>query len=406
MDWNSEHKPRLRPLETFPVPGKEGELVGLRDPSGIADVVLTVSPAALFILSKMDGETTSHEICEAFEQEAGEPLPAETLVSLLGQLEDCRFLDGGPFEQYYQDLQDKYCLRAVRVCDENSALTALGDSGSLFDEMLVDADAIEVTGRIVGVVAPHLDYARGRPCYSRAYAPLQNRPAPDRVVILGTNHFGRSASVVATASAFETPLGRTPVDRAFLEKVESRCGHLRRFELDHQREHSVELQVAWLQHLFGAESFSIVPFLCPDPCGPTGTAPYDGVGVDLMDFARTLRELVAEDGGDTLFVAGADLSHVGANFGDDRELDDDYLGEVRSRDRDVLDYLARGGPDEMIGHLAGNRNPTSMCSAGCMFVLATALRGARAKILHYHQAVDHPSKTCVTCAAVLFTSES
>ncbi len=40
------------------------------------------------------------------------------------------------------------------------------------------------------------------------------------------------------------------------------------------------------------------------------------------------------------------------------------------------------------------------------FVLATALRGARATILHYHQAVDHPSKTCVTCAAVLFTSES
>jgi AmmeMemoRadiSam system protein B len=252
------------------------------------------------------------------------------------------------------------------------------------------------------LVAPHLDYVRGEPCYVAAYGALRGRPAPTRVVILGTNHFGRSPSVVATVSSFSTPLGTTRPDVAFLEALEKQCGNLRTYELDHLREHSIELQVTWLQYLFGAGSFEIVPFLCPDPCGPTGTLPSDGQGVDLADFARMLGDLVAAKDGDTLIVAGADLTHVGAAFGDERELDDTFLEEVRQRDVSLLDSLSMSDPASFLRSAAQNGNATRVCSAGCVFVLATALPQTTGTLLRYHQAVDQPSQTCVTCAAIVF----
>ena len=199
-----------------------------------------------------------------------------------------------------------------------------------------------------------------------------------------------------------TPFGLTRTDVGFIERLEAHCGDLRQHELDHGREHSIELQVAWLQHLYGAQEFEIAPFLCPDPCGPTGTAPYDGRGVDLREFAVALGDLVAESPGDTLIVAGADLSHVGPGFGDDQPLDDACLREVRARDQQALARLAEEGPEGWVRCIAENDNPTRICSAGCIFALAVALPHASPTILGYHQAVDPQSQEGVTCAAIAF----
>jgi AmmeMemoRadiSam system protein B len=403
MEWDPDFKPRLRPLEAFAIPDGDGSRVGLRDPSGLSDLAISLSGAALHIMTLMDGVNTCQDIRDKFQATLGTVLPSDTLQSMVTQLEQARFLDGSGFESYYQSLLEEYRSKSVRGTPKTSALGIIEDLGAFFDDILADADPPPLPGPVVGLIAPHLDYARGRPCYAAAYATLRNRAKPHRVVILGTNHFGRSTSVVATVSHFRTPLGTTSTDAEFLQRVEGRCGDLRTFELDHAREHSVDLQVAWLQHLFGADSFLIVPILCPDPSGPTGTAPADGRGVDLGEFAEALGDLVADDDHDTLIVAGADLTHAGAGFGDKRPLDTTFKDEIRTLDRGALANLEVNDPARWIACVAKNGNPTRICSAGCIFTLATALRGASGTILRYHQAVDDSSQTCVTCAAVAFS---
>ena len=402
--WEPTCKPRLRPLEPFRVPDDgNGAQVGLRDPSRLSNVVLTLSPAALHLLSMMDGARTCDDIQSAFLETFGQTLAEKTLHSMLDHLEQAHFLEGPTFESYYQSLTDPYRRGGVRKMPHAAQLGIAEDSGGFFDDMLKDARRQTPGGPVQGVIAPHLDYPRGRPCYAEAYGALRTRAAPDRVVILGTNHFGRARSVVATGCSFETPLGITRTDQDFLESVEKACGDLRRYELDHVHEHSIELQVAWLQHLFGSERFEMVAFLCPDPCGPTGTAPSENGGVDLRDFARTLGTLIRSDERDTLLVAGADLSHVGAAFGDDRPLDTGYLDAVRIRDEQALDRIAGNDPNAFLQGLTEHDNDTRICSAGCILVLRIALPEADATILRYHQAVDESSQTCVTCAAVAFT---
>ena len=406
MLWDPTFKPRLRPLEALPVPDGHGPGIAIHDRSGLSEGVLNLSEAALQVVALMDGANTCEDIRRKFNASFGSVLPIDTFQSMLEQLERAHFLEGTSFEAYYQTRQEAYRTAGLRPMPHAAEHGIVDDSGSLFDEMLDSLELPPLPGRVKGLVAPHLDYQRGEPCYAAAYGTLRNRPAPDRVIILGTNHFGRSTSVVATGCAFSTPLGTVRADMAFLEQLEAQCGHLRTCELDHAREHSVELQVAWLQHLFRAHSFEVVPLLCPDPCGPTGTAPLNGDGVDLRDFALAMRELVADDPHDTLFVAGADLSHVGAAFSDQRPLDDAFLEEVRQRDRRALDKLEINDPAGFLEYIAGGNNATRVCSAGCIYVLATALPDATGTVLRYHQAVDQPSQTCVTCTAVALTGSA
>lgn len=403
MSDASSFRPRLRPLESFRVPDESGDgtSLGLRDPSGLSDVVLTLTPAALFLMALMDGTRGYEDIRDQFRTAHGQDVPRDTLQGVVEQLERAMFLEGPRFESHFDQLQDDYRRAPMRPMPHAEAL-GIDPQGCVFADWLAPHPPVPHTGTVQGIIAPHLDYPRGGPCYARAYAALKNRPAPRRVVILGTNHFGRSQCVVATAQHFETPLGVTRCDVEFLGRLERRCGDLRRYELDHFREHSVELQVGWLQHLFGADVFEMVGFLCPDPCGPTRTAPYDGQGVDLRVFAEALRELIAVDAQDTLLVAGADLSHIGASFGDERELDEAFLAEVAARNQTALATLERGDPEAFLDAHAADGNPTRVCSVGCIYALATALRPVTCTILGYHQAVDGPTQTGVTCAAAVY----
>lgn len=327
---------------------------------------------------------------------------------MLAQLDAAHYLDSDSFASYFKSLIDDYRVAPARVSGNGASLGLSEDCAGTIQQMMSRCE-VALTGtserRLAGLIAPHLDYARGTPCYADAYGVLATMPAPKRVVILGTNHFGRATSSVITRKDFQTALGTTRTDREFIAALEQSCeADLCEHEFDHLREHSVELQVLILQHLLGPNNFQIVPVLCQDPCGPTGTGPYDGKGVDLHVFADALGRLIRKDDKPTLIIAGADLSHVGRRFGDARDLDQSFLAEIERYDRKALVAVSNNDHKNFLNTLTDARNQTRVCSVGCIYALMTALPDARAELLRYHQAADIKTETCVTCAAVAFWS--
>lgn len=431
--------PRVRPVEAFPIEYGGHQLILIHDPTGFAEGPITVSPAAMFLILMLDGRKGPAELQEAFRQQFRQSISREEIDELIEKLDAARYLDSEEFARHYQSLVAAYRAAPARVCRD---LTVYGmeadeeadsDSASLdpspgepqkgevldrsrnapaaeLKESLTEMISqcrVSLVGRqhrrLAGLIVPHLDYPRGSPCYADAYGVLAAIGPVPRVVILGTNHYGRATSVVATGKDFQTPLGATRTDRAFLDALQDRCGgDLCAHEFDHAREHSVELQVVLLQHLFGADAFQIVPVLCHDPCGPTGTKPYDGCGVDLLVFGQALGELVRSDRTPTLIIAGADLSHVGRRFGDDCELEPAFLSAVERQDREAMAEIVSGRPNEFVRILAERQNATRVCSAGCIYALRVALDGAEGELLRYHQAIDAPNGTGVTCCAAAF----
>src|SRR5207249_6127650 len=131
------------------------------------------------------------------------------------------------------------------------------------------------------------------------------------------------------------PWGIVPADRPFLQRLQDAYqGDLLYHELDHLREHSVELQVVWLHHLLG-DGFRVVPVLCSDPNG-RGSALSGSKRGGVRELGLALGRLLAEDPEPTLVIAGADLSHVGGYFGDGIALEESFLQAVRGTDEAAL----------------------------------------------------------------------
>jgi AmmeMemoRadiSam system protein B len=398
--------PALRAIEVVPCTGDDGEpAFVLRDPLQLAGQTVAVSAVGCFILAHLDGQHTHAELRSLFRQHTNMSLPDEPIVRLLEALDTALLLDN-------ERARDALAARCAAY--EAAATRDNCDQFPPGEELRAELEKIVERGRTAanpgaaeglrGLIAPHLDVARGAPCYAAAYGLLAVAPAADRYVVLGTNHAGLSRGAVATRKPFRTPLGVVPVDVDFIAGLARRLGRggaadLCHHESDHAREHSIELQVHFLQVIARDRPFQLVPVLCPDVCGPTGVAPSDGMGPDLAEFADALAAEMSAAPGRTILVAGADLSHVGQRFGDPQETTPEFLADVERADRELLDLLAGNALDEYLGRLQRQENATRVCSTGCLYALRRALPGGPCRLLHYHQAVDMETETHVTCAA-------
>jgi hypothetical protein len=144
----------------------------------------------------------------------------------------------------------------------------------------------------VAVIAPHAGYVYSGPVAASAYVRLApSRGRVRRVVLLGPSHHVPLAGIAASsADAFETPLGRIPIDRDAVERIAALPQVVVRDDA-HLREHSLEVHLPFLQEVLGA--FALVPLV---------------VGDALPEAVAEVIEALWDDPG-TLVVVSSDLSH-------------------------------------------------------------------------------------------------
>ncbi|MBN1829223.1 MAG: AmmeMemoRadiSam system protein B [Deltaproteobacteria bacterium] len=162
-------------------------------------------------------------------------------------------------------------------------------------ERYLDKATIEpVQGAITSIVVPHAGYMYSGAIAAHAYKLLKGRVF-DSVVVVGPSHRlpFQGASVYA-AGGFETPLGVVPVDEALARKIMAANPLIREFPPAHSQEHSVEIQLPFLQIALG--SFSFVPIV---------------MGSQDDETCRILAEAIsnATSGSNILVVGSSDLSH-------------------------------------------------------------------------------------------------
>lgn len=396
-----EKLPACRPLDITPSRGADGRLAFvLRDGLQISPRPLVLSWGAYLVVMHLDGAHSVADIQAAFREYVDDELPAEDIRRLVGVLDHYLMLATTRFAEAYAARRDAYLAAAFR---DNRDQCPDADVVREEIEALLGGQRPDPVPGVVGLIAPHLDYARGKPCYAAAHTLLAQAPPADRYVILGTNHFGISNAVVGSTRDWQTPLGQVATDRAFIKRLEHRLGTgICEHEFDHRWEHSVDLQVHLLQVHQAQRSLSIVPILCPDICGPSGTAPADGNGPDAADFADALGAEVAADSTRTVLIASADLSHVGQHFGDEGPATPKFLAEVERHDRRLLEFLEADDAEGFVGTARATGNHTRICSVGSLYVLRRALAGRTCRLLCYHQALGAATDGHVTCAAAVF----
>src|SRR5881628_1510838 len=151
--------------------------------------------------------------------------------------------------------------------------------------------------RLVGLVVPHAGYMYSGPVAAHSFAALAADGWPRSFVILGPNHHGQGAPLALTKHDWQTPLGSATVDvdlHAALSKPP-----LEEDILAHRDEHSIEVQLPFLQALSDAVRF--VP-IC--------------MAFQEYDLAAEVGDLVAQTirGKDVLLIASSDFTHVGSQY--------------------------------------------------------------------------------------------
>ena len=159
----------------------------------------------------------------------------------------------------------------------------------------------------VSGVAPHAGYTYSGPCAAHLYLELaENLPEVDTVVVIGTNHTGYGG-VYTTTAAFRrwaTPLGAVEADLELIEAlVEESGGLVVDDPLAHLDEHSVEVQLPFLQYIYG-DGFRLVPMVSKEP-DPQAAA----------RLARLLAEIGDRLGRRMVVIASSDFTHHGPSYG-------------------------------------------------------------------------------------------
>ncbi|MDP6693773.1 MAG: AmmeMemoRadiSam system protein B, partial [Phycisphaerales bacterium] len=241
------YMPAVRRIQPLPMK-KDGQvIIGLRDPFELSKETIAL-PANIFaIVQQINGTLTAEEIATKTKA------PPDQFIELLEKLDEVGLLWGPTAAKLEQEALSKIKADGTFAIRSSGPLGKTPkDCSKRIDGWFNETEDPEFDKPIHAIVAPHLDYDRGWPNYACAYYAWQNADNPDRVVILGTNHFGNGDGVVLSTIGFSSPLGTCPVDKLVVEKLAEKLGSgLTTDMLDHLAEHSIELQLPWLQHCFG-----------------------------------------------------------------------------------------------------------------------------------------------------------
>jgi hypothetical protein len=195
-----------------------------------------------------------------------------------------------------------------------------GEAGQLERDVRSHLAADCLSERAFGAIVPHAGYIYSGPVAGAVYSRLA---VPRTAVVLCPNHTGRGApAAVDPSDAWRTPLGDVPVDRRLAKRLMALAPSLEEDAVAHSREHSLEVQLPFLQVC--RPDVSLVP-VC--------------LGAADLDLCRevggALAALVAEEQEPPLLLASSDMNHYESRaIG--RAKDDRALARVEALDAEGL----------------------------------------------------------------------
>ena len=383
----------------------------MQDPLRLGDDTLMVPQPMAPLLALLDGKRDPEGVRASFLLGTGVTIPPGQIESFVQSLDQAFLLDNQRSRDAIRDVLLRYRSSPFRTPalageaypeDPEELLRVLDEYCSS-----VGSDVAQPNGDVVGMISPHIDYARGWRTYAETWLPAREAvEQADLVIILGTDHSGSPGSLTLTRQDYATPWGVLPTDVPLVDRLANILGEEQAFaeEVHHIREHSIELAVVWLHYVAGRQPKRVLPILC----GADGAilAHREGHGGEanagpLWDALDLLFEVAAEP--HVLVVAAGDVSHVGPAFGDSTSMDIAEKARVSASDHEWLNLACSGGGVLLTDHILEHGDPTRICGAAPIHYMLTVLGPARGQLVAYDQCpADEQFGSLVSVAGALF----
>ena len=239
--------------------------------------------------------------------------------------------------------------------------------------------------KIIGLIVPHAGYIYSGSIAAHSYDILAKNGFSDTFIILGPNHTGMGSGVaVMTEGSWLTPLGEVPINEKLSKNLFKNI--IDNDKNAHLYEHSIEVQIPFLQFLAENKEFDFIP-----------------ISMGMQDFqtaeevGKIIGETIKESDKKIVIIASSDFSHSGFNYQsmppDDMRVDK----YTEKQDKIAIDKILEMDPKGLIDTV--HENNITMCGYGpiaSMLVASKMLGANKSELLKYGTSYEvHPSSSCV-----------
>ena len=214
---------------------------------------------------------------------------------------------------------------------------------------LAPANATITPTKAYAVVAPHAGYIYSGALAAKTFSRVE---IPETVIILGPNHHGRGAPVSLSTEIWDMPFGQVPADIKFAQGLLAASAYIKIDETAHQLEHSLEVQVPFLQ--LRQKNLHLAPLVIGHLSYPL-----------CEEIAAALASTIKGSTKDILIVASSDMSHYEPRRSSEK------------KDRSALACIERLDPYALYRIVHDNR--ISMCGVIPVVIAMLAAKACGAK---------------------------
>ena len=237
-----------------------------------------------------------------------------------------------------------------------------------------DIDFID-EGKYAGVLCPHAGYVYSGKTQAHSYYYLSNSPL-ETFVILGPNHTGLGLPVaLMDKGSWETPFGEVKINEELASKIVEKSGFVGVDSSAHKYEHSIEVQLPFLQYI--KKDITFVP-IC--------------MGIQDKETAVEIGKAIAKSSKEPLgVIASSDLVHYGSRFGYNpvKGSKEEILSWIENNDMEILKMAENMDVDGLYRFIDSKDYTT--CGYGPLSVMLTCMKelgGKKARILDYSNSFE------------------
>ncbi len=229
---------------------------------------------------------------------------------------------------------------------------------------------------VLGAVVPHAGYVYSGYYAAHVYRLLGEQKKPECVVVLSPNHTGAGSLIAVSGEDWRTPLGVVRCDRERVERLWRECGVVDLDESAHRQEHSIEVQLPFLQYIYG--DFRLVAIT---------------IALAELDMLRELGGCLSElCGEECLIIASSDFSHY------------EPAEVAAEKDRLAIDAILRMDEAELLTRVEAHGITSCGHAAVAACIAALKGRAKKAELLSYGNSgeVTGDHSSVVAYAGIVF----
>ena len=217
---------------------------------------------------------------------------------------------------------------------------------------------------IIGLISPHAGYMYSGPVAANGFYKIALDGKPNTIIILGPNHrgFGENISIMVEGS-WGTPLGELEIDTEIAENILKNSKTIKMDKKAHQFEHSIEVQLPFIQYIFG-KNIKFIP-ICMT---------RQDINTDI-EIAQSICSSVVDK--NILIIASSDFTHYEPQK---------YAETV---DKQAINAILEFNPKKLYDMIY--RQNLTMCGPGpitVMLIVCETLGAKKAELLKYATSGD------------------